>query len=141
AFLYQNGAMSDLGTAGTASTGKTINQGAQVAGDATASGAQPKAALLFRGNTSVFGALGVSSTSESINDLGQISGTYTDANGSHVFLYSSGSLLDLMPGSSSFVTGLRTINSSGAVAGNFQSSGVQHGFLYANGTATDIGSL
>jgi len=46
-----------------------------------------------------------------------------------------------MPGSSSFVTGLRTINSSGAVAGNFQSSGVQHGFLYANGTATDIGSL
>jgi probable HAF family extracellular repeat protein len=141
AFLYQNGTMSDLGTAGTASTGKAINQGAQVAGDATVSGAQSKAALFTGGNTNVFGTLGTDSTSESINDHGQISGTYTDASGSHVFLYSNGSLVDLMPGISSFVTGTRTINSSGAVAGNFQPGGAQHGFLYGNGTATDIGSL
>jgi probable HAF family extracellular repeat protein len=141
AFLYQNGKMSDLGTAGTASSGKAVNQGGQVAGDATATGAQSKAALFSGGNTSVFGTLGASSTSESINDHGQISGTYSDANGSHVFLYSSGSLVDLMPGISSFVTGTRTINSSGVVAGNFQPDGAQHGFLYVNGTATDIGSL
>jgi probable HAF family extracellular repeat protein len=141
AFLYQNGTMSDLGTAGTASTGKALNQGGQVAGDATASGAQSKAALFSGGNTNVFGTLGASSTSESINDHGQISGTYTDAGGSHVLLYSNGSLVDLMPGISSFVTGTRTINSSGAVAGNFQPGGAQHGFLYVNGTATDIGSL
>jgi probable HAF family extracellular repeat protein len=141
AFLYQNGTMSDLGTAGTASTGKAINQGGQVAGDATAPGAQSKAALFSGGNTNVFGTLGTSSTSESINNRGQISGTYTDTSGSHVFLYSSGSLVDLMPGISSFVTGTRTINSFGAVAGNFQPAGTQHGFLYVNGTATDIGSL
>ena len=141
AFLYRNGTMSDLGTAGTASTGKAISQGGQVAGDATASGAQPKAALFSGGNTSVFGTLGTSSTSESINDHGQISGTYTDAGGTHVLLYSNGSLVDLMPGISSFVTGARTINSSGVVAGNFQPGGAQHGFLYVNGTATDIGSL
>jgi probable HAF family extracellular repeat protein len=140
-FLYQNGTMSDLGTAGTASTGKAINQGGQIGGDATASGAQSRAALFSGGNTNVFGTPGTSSTSESINDHGQISGTYTDASGSHVFLYSGGSLVDLMPGISSFVTGTRTINSSGAVAGNFQPGAAQHGFLYVNGTATDIGSL
>lgn len=141
AFLYRNGTMSDLGTAGTGSTGKAINQGGQIAGDATASGAQSKAALFTGGSTNVFGTLGTTSTSESINDHGQISGTYTDASGSHVFLYSGGSLVDLMPGISSFVTGTRTINSSGVVAGNFQPGGAQHGFLYVNGTATDIGSL
>jgi probable HAF family extracellular repeat protein len=141
AFLYQNGTMSDLGAAGTASTGKAINQVGLVGGDATASGAQSKAALFSGGNTNVFGMLGTNSTSESINDRGQVSGTYTDSIGSHVFLYSSGSLVDLMPGISSFVTGTRTINSSGAVAGNFQPGAAQHGFLYANGSATDIGSL
>ncbi len=141
AFRYQNGRMSDLGTTGTASIGEAINQAGQVAGDVTLSGAQAKAAVFSSGNTSVLGTPGTGSTSESINDHGQISGTYTEAGVSHVFLYTHGSVVDLLPGISASVTGTRTINASGVVAGNFEPSGAQHGFLYTNGVATDIGSL
>jgi probable HAF family extracellular repeat protein len=84
---------------------------------------------------------GSSSTSEAINKLGQVTGTYEDSVGSHAFLYSGGSMVDLQPGRSSFVSGTRAINEVGAVAGTFQADQTMHGFVYVDGHATDIGTL
>jgi probable HAF family extracellular repeat protein len=66
---------------------------------------------------------------------------YQDSVGTHAFLYSSGSVIDLMPGTSSFVSGTSAINDLGQVAGGFDANGVTHAFVYADGRAVDIGTL
>jgi probable HAF family extracellular repeat protein len=141
AFLYTAGTMTDLGTSGTTSSGKAINHAGQVAGEATPSGGHKYAVLYSDGGVNTFGTLGSTSTSEAISEQGLVTGTYEDGNGSHAFVYAGQSIIDLMPGYSSFVSGTRAINTSGAVAGGFQIGGTLHGFLYAQGRTTDIGSL
>jgi len=143
AFLYAAGSMNDLGTTGITSSGKALNAAGQIAGEISRPDGQLDAMLYSNhGGMHDLGAIGgSSSTSEAINKAAQVTGTYEDSTGSHAFLYSHGSMADLTPGNSSFVSGTRTINDAGAVAGTVQTDQTMRGFVYMHGHATDIGTL
>jgi probable HAF family extracellular repeat protein len=88
---------------------------------------------------------GAYSSAADINDLGQIVGWANTAinDGSHAFLYSGGTLMDLgtLGGNESSAT---AINNRGEVVGSAEikgSSYAGHAFLYAKRKMTDLGTL
>lgn len=139
AFLYSNGAMTDLGTLGVApvsSDASGINASGQVVG--TSGG---YAFLYSNGTMTDLGTLGGSWCEPyAINDSGQVVGRYMRAD-PHAFLYSNGTTTDLgamlgnifgVTNGQSYATG---INESGQVVGTANyAAGI--GFLYSGGVMT-----
>ncbi len=85
------------------------------------------------------GSLGGSAVGISINESGQVVGaSQTPSSGTHAFLYSNGSMVDI---SSSAIPDLfpAWINASGEVVGNARrSANSNYPVLYSNGTFTDL---
>ena len=81
---------------------------------------------------------GASATRASdVNNSGAIVGRFTDAHGTHGYLYSEGQFTTIdFPGSNStFAIG---INDLGQIVGGFTINGVEHGFLLSNGAFSEI---
>jgi probable HAF family extracellular repeat protein len=84
------------------------------------------------------------SEATAINNQGEVAGHWTDANGTHAFLYRNGTIVTLGSLSAPDDTTSKTINNSGQVAGNSRVAGgnrFPHTFLYDQGKFSDIGIL
>jgi probable HAF family extracellular repeat protein len=139
AFLYNGGALIDLGTlGGSFSQGAGINASGLVTGTAVTSGNESRAFLYSGGPLQDLGTLGgTSSFGNDINASGQVTGQARTADGStRAFLYSNGSMQNLgtLDGGSSIGWG---INDSGQVTGQANN----RAFLYSGGTMQDIHAL
>lgn len=144
-FLWQDGAMTDLGGIGAyPALPVSINNLGQVVGMVSAGSTGATHAFLWEdGTVSDFGTLGgVSSQAWSINDLGQIVGTVGHGSGEvHGFFWNEGIATDLgtLGGGTSVPTGL---NNAGQVVGwSTTAVGEMHGFVWADGVMTDLGTL
>lgn len=132
AFLYRNGAMTDLGTlGGNSSYGFALNNRGEVVGDSDlASYPAVDHAFLYRsGMLMDLSALpgGTNGYAEGINDRGQVICAF----GHEAVLYSDGQLYDLgtfMP---------TCINNRGQIAGGNGTNAV----LYSHGTLTELDTL
>lgn len=146
AFVYTNGAMTNLGTlSGTSgSFAVGINNNGQIVGNSYSNAYtyNPNRAFLYtNGSMQDIGTLGGSSSyilGNGINNSGQVVGISSTAGNAanHAFLYSNGSMSDLTAS-----TGLGMavdINDNGQIAGTNASS---HAGLYSNGTVADLGTL
>jgi probable HAF family extracellular repeat protein len=152
AFLYANGAMTDLGTlpgVGGQSYGTGINASGVIAGTDVAvagSGVSPVShAFLYNGGALVdIGTFpgGQGTYAKSINSSGQVAGLAYNANGfAHAFRYSRGVMQDLgtLGGSSSEAT---AINDNGLTTGFADTThGYTDAFISDGATMTDIGNL
>ena len=145
AFLYQNGAMTDLGLLGRLGTNNfalSINNSGQVVGfSETTNGA---VAFIYQNggvtNLGNFGGLG--SYAFGINDGGQIVGHVATDNGAAAFLYNNGVVTSLgsLGGSNSFAYG---VNNALQVAGSSLKADnvTTHAFLWQNGVIRDLNQL
>jgi probable HAF family extracellular repeat protein len=168
AFLYSNGNMSDLGTLGGRSTyslGLGVNASGQVTGRGGDANANVAHAFLYSDGT--FNDLGTltgdllthlvgtyPAEGRGINASGQVTGyatilrTTDNHSFSHAFLYSNGTMIDLVPFS---FTGKydgdnqsdgSAINTLGQITGGINDTdGSYHAFLYSNGIMKDLGNL
>lgn len=145
AFLYSDGAMKDLGSLGGGySTANAINNFGQVTGLSSFDESGEYHAMRYLGEEMQdLGTLGDSySVGYGINDAGEVTGVYGSQYETHAFIYRRGSMIDLVPGSPSFIDSLaKPINSRGEVAGSYHVSGISHAFLYRRGAAIDLGTL
>ncbi|WP_228370230.1 PKD domain-containing protein [Methylococcus capsulatus] len=144
AFLYSNGAFSDLGTlGGDSSFGTGVNDAGQVVGYAETGAKTPHAFLYDNGNKIDLGTLGADrSYATAINNVGQVVG-YSDVSAgvTHAFVYSNGAMVDIgtLGGGSSQALG---INDAGKIVGmSTTTGGQQHGFLYSDGKMYDLHDL
>lgn len=147
AFIWENGAMAQLGTLGGArSTGLGVNDQGDVVGWANGPSGATTAFVYSNGvMTDLNTAHGTPSWNLSyawdINSSGQITGVGTGANGDRAYLLSGGQLFDLgtLGGSRSDGYG---INEAGDVVGRARTATEQnHAFLYSNGFMIDLGTL
>ena len=138
AFVWSNGAMTDLGAlVGDYSEGSAINSAGQVAGCTEVASGQIHAFVWSNGAMTDLGTLGgTSSCGEGINASGQVTGGYFALGVFRAFLYSSGTMNDLgtLGGSSSSYA--YAINDAGQVVGQ---SG--NAFLYDGGTMRNLNDL
>ncbi len=156
AFLYSNGAMTDLGTLGgtTYSTASAINDNGQVAGFAYAATDNVRSFLYSNGAMTDLGTLGGTRTlAYGINNNGQVVGFSDAAQGApngtlHAFLFSNGAMTDLTNLSFTapdkpVLAEATGINNSGQVAGvGYANYGTTiHALLYSNGSLIDLGTL
>ena len=147
AFLWEDGRMTDLGTAGRTSGAEGINERSQVVGrgdlapvDATVG------ALLWDQDRVTYLTSG---TAQAINDHGQVLGWMESAQGRGPFLWQSGGLKAIStcpPGYGALAA--RSINKQGQVVasctGGPQCRSGQRcvsGFVWDNGKLTSLGSL
>ena len=152
----------DLGTlpGGNESSGADINNSGQVTGYSTIAGGISHAFLFSDGSMQDLGTLSGPNGSSGfgINDAGEVAGWSNldsgDPNlafgGTHAFLYSGGSMIDLgeLPGgidTSNNSSEAFAINNSGQVTGYssfsyLNGSGI-HAFLFSAGSMIDLGSL
>ncbi len=144
AFLYSNGAMTDIGSLGNGYSFPEagINASGQVAGYSYASNAGCYHAFLYTSSITDLGTLGGScSFAHDINDAGQVVGWASLSNNQQrAFRYSNNVMTDLgtLGGLHSVA---RRINASGQVIGYAQTSnGETHPFLYSNGLI-DLGTF
>jgi probable HAF family extracellular repeat protein len=130
-FLWQNGAMQDLGRYNTYAFG--INASGQVVGQSTLYGAF----LWQNGRTTYLDPQ--PAVADSINDNGQIVG---QSHTREAFLWQNGALQSLgtLGGNTSYAY---DINNSGQVTGraDISGDGASHAFLWQNGTMQDLGTL
>jgi len=150
AFLYSNGQMTDLGTAGGGnfSAGSVINRSGQVAGgSATKNGGND--AFFWNGQKMIdLGSQaplnGSDSGANGINDSGQVVGQWGTNDPQHAFLYSNGTMTGLPEPSFTGPVGCEAdaINNTGQIAGACgDSTGTAHLVLWHNGAVTDLGTL
>jgi probable HAF family extracellular repeat protein len=145
AFVYQNGAMTELGLAsfgGTDSAATAISDFGPIAGWAsTAGNASTRAFLYDLGVTTNLGTLGGASVATGVNGAIHVVGYSEVAPGGakHAFLYSDGSMKDLgtLGGTNSEAT---AINDWSHIVGFSELSGGAgtRAFLYANGAMVDL---
>jgi probable HAF family extracellular repeat protein len=155
AFLYSNGAMTDLLGAleSSDSMASGINNNGQVTGWFGVPGVSGGQAFLYsNGVTISLGNLNgaynpfYSSFANDINDNGHVVGSSDVTVGGfsqhHAFLYSNGTMTDFgtLGGTRSSAYG---INDNGQVVGNSYITGnaVTHAFLYSNGAMIDLGTF
>jgi probable HAF family extracellular repeat protein len=140
AFLWENGALTPLGTPPGETTfldAFSLNNVGQVVGLRRLSpGGTPQAVLYDGGRVTDLPFQSVAA----INDAGQVAGSATFAAGP--LLYDRGTVTPVPPITSSLTNGQATaLNSRGDVVG-FMSSGAQfNAFLYSGGRTTDLGAL
>jgi probable HAF family extracellular repeat protein len=144
AFVYDSGAITDLGTlGGMMSIGLAINSAGQVVGQGDTNG-ETHAFLFNSGNLKDLGTLGGSySSAAALNENGQVVGeSYTLGDvGPIAFLYTNGPMVSLGTLGSNYSTAY-AINNSGTVVGQSGvSSGDIHGFVYSGGVLTDVHTL
>ncbi len=141
AFIYSNGALTDLGTLlssnlGCGSQGQAINDSGQVAGYSCAPGGE-HAFLYTDGHMVDLGVLGngISSAAYGINDAGDVVGYSAEWGGANqrAFVYSNGVLIDLnslLASDSGWVLQNATgINDRGQIIGTGLFNGQNSGFL------------
>jgi probable HAF family extracellular repeat protein len=144
AFLWRDGAMTDLGTLGGINSRATaLNNSGQVIGFSTTQSAAAAVPFLWQGGAMMDLGLGEQSTVVGINDARRIAGS---ANG-RSFLWQDGVPTDLgdlgVPG----VTAA-DINNAGQIAGTAATGGVDgsiglpanHAFLWQDGAIADLGT-
>jgi probable HAF family extracellular repeat protein len=132
AFLYSNGAMTDLGHGGASD----INASGQVVGELNPPNDFSHAFLYSNGTMTDLGLSGATA----INANGQVVGYYAGG----AALWSNGTLTDLgtLPGGSAFFAEACDINAVGKIVGtSYITSDVYHAFLNYNGTMTDLNTL
>ena len=157
AFLYDGGAVTDLGTlGGPESEGRGINSLGQVTGRADTL-VQSHAYLYSAGRMTDLATLATGSYSvgNAINDNGQVTGMSDTLslppqpiippnNASHAFVYSAGVMSDLGTLGGTYSEG-RGINLQGQVVGRSESSvldfAATHAFIYADGAIQDLNAL
>ena len=137
AFLYDNGALSDIGTlGGTFSSAADINENGQIAGQSS-TGTQNHAYLYTDGSMLDLGTIGgTSSTALGLDDLGRVVGYgYTADYKKHAFVYSDGAmqdLNDLIPTGTGWVLEeARGINNNGQIFGVGKLNGQSRAFFLA----------
>jgi probable HAF family extracellular repeat protein len=148
AFLYHNGAMTDLGTlGGSYCHAYDINNSGQITGWTTTSGGYVRPYLFSNGAMQDLGALpGNASQGKAIaiNDCGEVVGYYAwndSGTQSKAFLYSGGTIKDI-GGLGGTFTYAREINVNGQVVGqSTNSTGAKRAFIYEDGSMTDLGIL
>jgi probable HAF family extracellular repeat protein len=148
AFVFQQGALSDLGTlpGGNNSEAFGLNESGQVVGTSGTAGVPS-----YFGHAFIF-------SDQRMRDLGTLGGTWSEAFGinergevaggsaiagdqtAHAFLYRKGKLRDINPrGSAGSVA--YGINDSGAVVGYAFLKRGPHAFVYSDEHVTDLGTL
>jgi probable HAF family extracellular repeat protein len=137
AFLYSNGAMTDLGTlGGSYGVGFAINNSGQITGQSSDAYSNYRAFLCSGEIMTRIG--GDDSYGFAINDAGQVAGSFINAAGNdHAFLYSNGVMIDLGALDPPYYSYGYGINNSGQVVG--ESHG--HAFLYSDDVMTDLNTL
>lgn len=155
AFFNKGSAVVDLGTLpdDQSSYASAINDSNQVAGTSTAADGNSRAVLFYNGTVTALPMLAswTSSAASGINKYGDVTGTASGSFGTHVFLYSAGSMQDLgtPPGfngscwsngyNPSYISAIG-INDYGVIAGTYAASDcTRHAFLYVGGTFQDLG--
>jgi probable HAF family extracellular repeat protein/T5SS/PEP-CTERM-associated repeat protein len=122
AFLWQNGAMQDMGTlGGDYSSAQAINENGQVVGVARLANGKPHA-FMWDGGMQDLGALTWDqSIAYGINDKGQVVGALQTGPTSHAFVWANGQMQDLntlIPANSGWVLQeARAINNKGRIVG------------------------
>jgi probable HAF family extracellular repeat protein len=153
-FLWQDGAMTDLGTLPPLafSEARSINNRGQVVGDSSAAGGPPFHAALWenRGVTPI-GTLpgGFASFAIGVNNRGQLVGASRTANRDvHAFLWQDGEMEDLGVLQSSYQQSVaRAINNRDQIVGNSSLAigdpppPPNRAFLWQAGEMTDLGTL
>jgi probable HAF family extracellular repeat protein len=147
-FVYENGAMTNLGTlGGTSGIGNAINASGQVAGYSQNSSNTYRAFLSSGGTLIDIGDLGGgSAVAYGINDLGMVVGSGVTTNGeNHPFLYHNGRMIDLGTLGSrnnDWWNVASGINNSGVVTGtSYDANGNFFGFVWKNGKMVKMGTL
>jgi probable HAF family extracellular repeat protein len=152
AFLWQNGAMTDLGIIGGANRSEAygLNSTGQVVGGvgSTLQLTQPEAFLWQNGAMT---GLGVSNGGQAnaINDSGQVAGTDGYNSGFRAFVWENGKFTYLGALGTQFQVSLAyDLNNNGTVVGTAATDEVlpefgalYHAFVWQNGAMTDLGIL
>lgn len=145
AFLYRNGAMTQVGGTfgGTNSVATAINQFGGIAGYAsTAGNGSTRAFLLEGGVMTNLGTLGGASEATAMNDADEVVGRSVLTSGArHAFYYSGGALIDIgtLGGANSEATGIN--NWSQVVGFSDVTSGGTHAFIYQAAALHDLNTL
>lgn len=150
AYLYQNGAISNIGSlGGTTTFARDINELGQIVGESalyprTPNGSPPLHAFLYSSGAMLdLGSLDGGSNANAVNNRGDVLGTYWFTNssgriGTRPFLYKNGVMTDLCTTFGSNVFGNAwDINDKGEAVFNCGTTNI----LYSNGVARDLSSL
>jgi probable HAF family extracellular repeat protein len=148
AFLWSNGAMTDLGTlGGLDSKGNAINDLGEVVGTSNTSNGGSSSFADHNGVMTAIdpGAATAVNGSGTIAGAGPflVAGTPGDVF-EQAFTYQNGNttVLGLLPGEGGIFTAASGINSSGEIVGSGDNSAsMERAWKYQNGTMTDIGTL
>ena len=149
AFVYDNGAVTDIGPLTHQKLGFTVAYGINNSGQVVGYGDGPAGtqdAFIYSNGTKLnLGTLGGdNSRGFGINNNGQVTGDsiVTGNTAEHAFIYTNGAMADIGTLGGRHSTGY-AINDAGQVAGDSYIPGnvSAHAFLYSNGLMADLGTL